>query len=123
MRLSVPRSVEEAQEVLDKREQIINQSMMDARRIKAAAETDARNRVDESEVLREGQKRAEELIEQAQMKATRVLEQAEEEVINRRRGADEYAQEALRKLEGEVENVLGTVRRGLMVLDPNAQLA
>ena len=123
MRLSVPRSVEEAQEVLEKREQIINQSMMDARRIKASAETDARNRVDESEVLREGQKRAEELIDQAQMKATRVLEQVEEEVINRRRGADEYAQEALRKLEEEVENVLGTVRRGLMVLDPNGQLA
>lgn len=118
MRLSVPRSVQEAQEVLEKREQIINQSMMDARRVKSAADTEARGRVEENEVVTEAKKRADGIMDDTRTKANQLMTQLEVEVASRRAGANEYAQEVLQKLEEEVDNILGTVRRGLLVLSP-----
>ncbi len=118
MRLSVPRSVQEAQEVLEKREQIINQSMMDARRVKSAADTEARGRVEENEVVTEAKKRADGIMDETRTKANQLMTQLEAEVASRRAGANEYAQEVLHKLEEEVDNILSTVRRGLMVLSP-----
>ena len=118
MRVSVPRSVQEAQEVLEKREQIINQSMMDARRVKSAADNEARGRVDQSEVVSEAKKRADDIMVESRTKATQFMAQLEAEVASRRAGANEYAQGVLHKLEDEVDNILSTVRRGLMVLSP-----
>ena len=47
MRLAIPQSIQDAQEVLERREQIVGQSLKDGQRIKAAAETEARIRVEE----------------------------------------------------------------------------
>ena len=116
MRLAVPQSVQEAQEVLERREQIIGQSLKDAQRIKAAADTESRVRLEEGELVKEGKKRAEETIEEARMKGERLLEQVQREVNNRRAGADQYAKEALYKLEAELSAILGIVQRGLVTL-------
>ena len=116
MRLAVPRAVQEAEEVLDKREQILAQSEMDSKRIRAAAETEARSRLEDSELVKAGKKQAHELIEESQSKATRFLEQAEIELRQRRDQADQYSAKVLQELEEEVGKVHATIQRGLDAL-------
>ena len=116
MRLAIPRNVQEAQEVLERREQIINQTMLDARRIRATAESDSRHLVDESELVKSAKKRGEELYAEAEQKAQRLLQAVEAEARNRRAGADQYCEDVLQKLEGEVGKTLETIRAGQRVL-------
>jgi len=116
MRLAVPRAVQEADEVLDKREQILAQSDVDSKRIRAAAETEARNRLEEGEMVKAGKKHAQELIEDSQAKAGRFLEQAEVELRQRRDEADQYSAKVLQELEEEVGRVHATIQRGLDAL-------
>ena len=116
MRLAIPRNIQEAQEVLDRREQIINQTMLDARRIRATAEADSRHLVEESELVKSAKKRCEELMADAEQKAQRLLQAAETEARNRRAGADQYCQDVLEKLESEVQKVMDTISAGKRVL-------
>jgi cell division septum initiation protein DivIVA len=117
MRLAVPRAVQEADEVLDKREQILTQSDLDSKRIRAAAETEARNRLEESEIVKAGKKHAQEIIAESQAKAGRFLEQAEIELRQRRDEADQYSAKILQGLEEEVGRIHATIQRGLDALD------
>jgi vacuolar-type H+-ATPase subunit H len=118
MRLAVPRNVQEAQEVLDRREQIINQTMLDARRIRSVAETDARALVDESELVKLAKKRGDELVAEAQERAARLLQAVEVQVRKKQAGADQFAQESLAQLEEQVRNVLNVIQAGQRVLTP-----
>ena len=116
MRLAVPQSIQDAKEVLERREQIMTQSLKDARRTKAAAETEARVRVEEGELVKEGKKRADEIVYEAQIKGQRILEQVQVEARNRRAGADEYARDVLVKLEQGVSAILASVQHGQLYL-------
>ena len=116
MRLAVPRAVQEAEEVMDKREQILTQSEVDYKRIRAAAETEARNRLEDGELVKAGKVQAQELIAESQSKATRAIEQAEVELRQRRDAADQYSAKVLRELEEEVAKVHATIQRGLDAL-------
>jgi len=121
LRASVPKDIQEAKEMLEKREQILNQSLAEAKRVKASAITESKVLLDQNELVKEAQKKAEELLEDSQRRAQRLLEQAEIESKNSRQGADAYAQEVLYKLEQEVSDVLSTVRKGIEVLDLEQQ--
>lgn len=116
MRLAVPRAVQEADEVLDRREQIMTQSEVDAKRIRAAAETESRSRLEDSELVKAGKKQAQEALEDAHSKAERVLEQAEVEFRQRRSEADLYSIKVLQELEEEVAKVHATIQRGIDAL-------
>jgi vacuolar-type H+-ATPase subunit H len=118
MRLAIPRNIQEAQEVLERREQIINQTMLDARRVRATAETDARVLVDESELVKSAKKRGEEVFAEAEDKAQRVLALAEREARKKMTGADQYAQDTLANLEEQVLNVLNAIHGGQRILSP-----
>ena len=118
MRLAVPRNVQEAQEVPERREQIINQTMLDARRIRAVAETDARSLVDESELVKSAQKRGDEIVAEAEQKALRMIAQTEQYIRGKQAGADEYAQESLAGLEEQVLNILNVIHAGQRILTP-----
>jgi vacuolar-type H+-ATPase subunit H len=118
MRLAVPRNVQEAQEVLDRREQIINQTMLDARRIRAVAETDARGLVDESELVKLAKKRGDEIVAEAQERAARLLQAVEVQVRKKQAGADQFAQDSLVQLEEQVLNVLNVIHAGQRILTP-----
>ncbi|MBM3939517.1 MAG: hypothetical protein FJ318_01215 [SAR202 cluster bacterium] len=120
MRLSIPRNIGEAQEVLDRREQILNQTMIDAKRVKAAAENEAGKRVDDNELVKNAKKRADEIVQEAHVKSERLLQAVEMEARNRKANADTYAHEVLTKLEEEVANILSTVRTGIRVLSPSS---
>ncbi len=117
LRLAVPKDLQEAREMLQKREQIINQALAEAKRIKATAGSESRAMLEQHELINVAKSRAEQIVEESQSRVQRVLDQANAEAKSCRAGADGYAQEVLYKLEQEVSNVLTTVRRGIEVLD------
>ena len=122
MRLTVPRNIQEAQEVLDRREQIVNQTMLDARRIRATAETDARALVDESELVKTAKVRGEEILVDAAHRAERIVAMGDAEGRRIQAGSDQYAQDTLAKLEEQVLSVLNVIHAGQRVLSPADEL-
>ncbi|MDA1035309.1 MAG: hypothetical protein O3B65_00335 [Chloroflexi bacterium] len=123
MRLAVPRNVQEASEVLDRREQIINQTMLDARRVRASAETEARTLVDESELTRSAKKRSDEIVKEGEERVGRLLQAAEVQARKKMAGVDQYAQDSLAQLEEQLLNVLNAVHAGQRVLTPAEELS
>ena len=120
MRLAMPRNLQEAQELLERREQIVNQTMLDARRLRATAESDARVLVNESELVRNAKARGADVIEDANRKAERIMALAEQDARQRREDADKYSQETLHKMEQQVAAVLNMIQAGQRVLvSPN----
>ena len=117
LRVAVPRDTVEAQGILKKREELLNQSLGEARRIRSSAETEFRSRLDDHEMLKEAKKRGDQIVEEAQQKAQRILDMVDTDSTNRRAEADRYAQETLYKLEQQVANTLSTVRNGIEVIE------
>lgn len=123
IRVAIPAEVREAHEFLEKRESLINQSLLEARRIKTAADEESRGRVQDSEILKEARRRAEEILADAQRKAGRITAEAEKESSNRVAEADKYARESLYKLEAQLTAVLASVRKGIEVLEAEKEPA
>ena len=117
LRVAVPQDIVESQGILKKREELLNQSLGEARRIRSSAETEFRSRLDDHEMLKEAKKRADQIVEEAQQKAQRILDMVDTDSSNRRAEADRYAQETLYKLEQQVANTLSTVRNGIEVIE------
>ena len=110
---ALPADLEEARDFLQMRENLINQALTEARRIKTSSEDEAKSRVKDSEVLREAGKLAEDIVAEAQSRAQRILDEADAQAESRRADADKYAQATLVKLEEELSQVLTTIRRGI----------
>ena len=123
LRVAVPQGIAEADEVIRKREDLLNQSLGEARRIRASAENEFRSRMDDTELVKEAQKEARKIREEAEMKAQRMLEMAESEAASRRDSADQYAQEQLHRLEEKVASLLSTVRNGIGVLEAQQKVS
>ncbi len=116
LRLTVPKEIRAAEEVLSQRDHIINLAQTDARRTKSQAEDDYRERVDRHEILAQAEQRAATLLRDAEDRARRMVEQAETQSESTRSEADAYALRSLRTLEQELNNVTSAVRRGIDVL-------
>ena len=145
LRRSVPADIQEASEVIKMKESIINQSYLEAKRIRGVAEEEAgaltsaaqeehASKVDDSEILKaaeskgqeireEAASEAQQILQDAQRKAYRIINEAEGASTSRRDGADQYAREVLFNLEERVADVLGQVRKGIDVLDHDAVIA
>lgn len=121
MRLAVPSGVQEAQEIMERRELIINQSLANANRIKANAESESRTRMEESELVKAARRRSDELIQEAENKGRQLMERLQAEMRTRREGADVYAHEVLTNLEAEVLTTLSSIRRGMASLTPKKE--
>ncbi len=117
IREALPEDIQEAEDLLGMRENLINQALMEARRIKGAAEDEAKARVRESEITKEARDHAEGIVEQAQGRAQRVLDETDLQARSRKEAADQYAQSSLQKLEEELSRVLETVRHGIEMLE------
>jgi vacuolar-type H+-ATPase subunit H len=116
LRLAVPQEVRGAQEVLDRKDQIINQAVSDARRIKSQADEEYRERLDQSELVREAHERAEVTVSDAEQRATKIMQQAEVDSQARCTDADAYALRSMRTLERELHVMSGSVRKGIDLL-------
>ena len=113
LRLAIPQDVRAAQEIIEKKDAILNQAQIDARRIRSEAEEEFRIRLDQNDVLLAARRKAEELTDESERRANRMMEQAEAESRNNRSEADTYVIQSLRSLEREMTTVLATVRKGL----------
>ncbi len=112
LRLGVPQEVKAAEEVLSRKEEIMNLALADARKAKAKAEDEFSRQLTQSEQ----QRRAEELLQDAQERASRILQLAEAEAQSRRTEADAYALRTLRSLEKEINSINGSIRKGIDML-------
>ena len=99
LRLAIPQEVKAAVEVLSQKDHIINQANLDARRTKAQAEDDYRERLDQNEITELAQKRATETLSEAEERANRIIKQTENDAKSRLVDADAYALRSLRALE------------------------
>ena len=116
LRLAIPQDMRSAQEVIEKKDSILTQAQLDARRIRNEAEEEFAARLDENELLVAARGQAEAVSEETERKATRLMEQVESEVRRNRADADSYVIETLRNLEREASNVLTSIRKGLDTL-------
>lgn len=132
---SLPADLQEAQEILKQKESILNQTQLEVNRIKdiaekeatslrAAAEQEQRNLVDDSAIVRVAEAKAEEvhqqsisegkkIVEEAQARSYKIVDEAEMASSVRREGADQYARETLFDLEERLAGLLGQVRKGI----------
>ena len=122
LRLSIPQDIRAAHEVIEKKDNIINQAHIDARRTRGEAEEEFRLRVDQSDILSAARSNAEGLMADAERKVSRMVEQAEVESSKHRAEADAYIVQTLRNLERELTTVLTTVRKGLNNLGATVQV-
>ncbi len=120
LRLTVPKEIRAAEEVLSQRDHIMNLAQTDARRTKSQAEDDYRERLDKHELLMQAEQRATTLLRDAEDRARRMVEQAEAQSEASRSDADAYALRSLRTLEQELNGITSAVRRGIDVLSAPA---
>ena len=113
LRLAIPQDIRSAQEIIEKKDAILNQVQIEARRIRSEAEEEFKIRIDQNDVLLAARRKAEELKDESERKANRIMEQAESESRNNRLEADTYVIQSLRSLERETTSVLATVRKSL----------
>lgn len=123
LRLAIPQEVKSAEEVLNRKDNIINQAVTDARRTKAKAEEEFRERLDKNDLVVHAQKKAEEILSDAEHRAGRMLQQAEHEAQVQRTEADAFALQSLRALERELNTLSGSVRKGIDLLAGSAALS
>ena len=106
LRVAVPEEVRAAKRINDETERIVERAQEEAERILARAQEQAAFLIEERELTRAAEIRSAEIIADGQREADEI-----------RRGADEYAQSVLVKLEGECVKALQSIKRGLALLD------
>ena len=106
LRVAVPEEIRAAKRINDETERIVERAQEEAERILARAQEQAAFLIEERELTRAAEIRSAEIITDGQREADEI-----------RRGADEYAQSVLIKLEGECIRALQSIKRGLSLLD------
>jgi hypothetical protein len=106
LRVAVPEEVRQAKRISEETERIVEQAQEQAERILARAQEQAAFLIEERE-----------LTKAAEIRSAEIIEQGEREADDIRRGADEYAQSVLVRLEGECIKALQSIKRGLAMLD------
>jgi vacuolar-type H+-ATPase subunit H len=106
LRVAVPEEIRAAKRINEETERIVERAQEEAERILARAQEQAAFLIEERELTRAAEIRSAEIISDGQREADEI-----------RRGADEYAQSVLVKLEGECIRALQSIKRGLALLD------
>jgi vacuolar-type H+-ATPase subunit H len=106
LRVAVPEEVRQAKRITDETERIVERAQEEAERILARAQEQAALLIEERELTRA-----------AEIRSAEIIAAGESEAAEIRRGADEYAQGVLVRLEGECIRALQSIKRGLMLLE------
>lgn len=106
LRVAVPEEVRAAKRINDETERIVERAQEEAERILARSQEQAAFLIEERELTRAAEIRSAEIIADGHREADEI-----------RRGADEYAQSVLVKLEGECIRALQSIKHGLALLD------
>ena len=143
LRSSLPGELEEAQEVVQRRDELINQALTESGRIRSSIEDERLERIhstdlvqeaedqaqlvattatnEASEVTEEAQRQAEKILLDAEKSAQSIRDEAERFSQERVDGANQYAQDVLFKVEQELSQQLGSARRGIEALQTQRQ--
>lgn len=105
LRISVPREIREAADLLAQRDRLLAKAQEDARRTILQAREEADRMLDEDAVRAQARSEAEEMLREAREHAARVTA-----------GADSYAEEQLRSLERTVSALGRVIQRGIETL-------
>ena len=116
LKKALPKGIAEAQQIIRFKDSILTQAQAEAKRIRSEADEQSMTKVSDTQVYRDARTTAEHIIAEAREQAGEVLERAEEIARQRVKGADDYADEVLEKLEGELGALLATARRGREIL-------
>ena len=116
IRSSLPAEIAEAKEMLEMRENLINQAVLESRRIKNSAENEAQSMVTDSQITKEAEKRSLDIEAEASERAKDTLENDIFHAERRLSEADNYAKDTLQNLHANLTNLLETVEHGLEVL-------
>lgn len=116
IRSSLPTEIAEAKEMLEMRENLINQAVLESRRIKSSAENEAQSMVSDNEITKEAEKRSLDIEAGASERARDTLESANSQAERRLLEADNYAKDTLQNLHANLTSLLETVEHGLEVL-------
>jgi len=116
LRLAVPQDVRAAEEILAKKDEVLNQAEAERRRIKAQAEEEFRSRLTQTEVIKEAERNAAELLAEAKRKTAKLVAQADVDARTKKAEADAYTARTLRNLERQLTSNLTSVRNGLALM-------
>ena len=128
MRVAVPREVYDSREIVEQRDQLLREAGEEAEQLLAQAREQLEARISETEVVKAAHERAADLLADAEGRAAELgreseqqarerLDEAQQVSRDQMRESDVYALQTLRKLEGELEGFLTTVRRGVDALE------
>jgi cell division septum initiation protein DivIVA len=106
IRHAVPEEIKVAQRINAEGDRIVEKAQEDAERILARAQEQAAFLIDDRG-----------LTQAAEAESRRIIERAERDADEIRRGADEYAVNVLIGLEGDLVKTLGSVKKGIAMLD------
>lgn len=107
IRVALPEEIKQARRVNAERDTIVAEAEARAQQIVREAEERATEKVEEHALVRAAQLRAEQVEADAEARSDEI-----------RQDADHYAYETLSELEGELEQLLLTVRKGTRALRP-----
>jgi len=120
---SIPEDIKEAERILTRKEQILQDSQSKADRIILNAQNEANRLLSESELLREVQEQALKIKEQVIAECEEIKRRTQEEIDTLktnakdeaqkiREGAENYAEQVLSSLESDLNNLHTVVRNG-----------
>ncbi|MEE9284413.1 MAG: hypothetical protein V3V35_01655 [Dehalococcoidia bacterium] len=122
LRHALPNEITDAQQIIRYRDSILSKAQADAKRLREAAEQESLQKISETEIMRDADKRVEEVEAEAQRRAEQLVASAEARIQERIEGADAYAADVLGRLEEELGTLLATARRGLEQLKAGRKL-
>jgi cell division septum initiation protein DivIVA len=111
MRVAIPEEVKKAQQQIAQRDRILAQANEEANRTLAIA----REKGDQL-VVRDA------IVQAAQARAEQIMIQAKADAAHVRQEADDYVVDTLRRLEMEMDRMLGQVRNGIVTLENERQV-
>ncbi len=131
MRVAVPKEVYDAREVVEKRDEVLEDARSEASRLITRAKEEVETRLKDNEVVKaadekahqllmEAKARVDELSREAEQQAAARLDDAQEAAKEEMREADVYALQTLKKLETELQGFIATVQKGMETLEKRA---
>ncbi|MBA4181275.1 MAG: hypothetical protein C0506_11855 [Anaerolinea sp.] len=124
MRLAIPADLRQAQQVLEMRDQILEEAHQKAQLTLQQADAERNRRLDENSIVREAQERSQAMLIDAESRARQALADADataaahlseaaEAASKQLDDADQYALEVLRRLENQMQAFLESIRMSI----------
>ncbi len=109
IRERLPEDLTTARQIAGQRDELLEQALAEAQRIREEAEADAAELVRQEGIYKTAERQAQAIIDQARARAEEI-----------RARADEYAIDSLRALESRLSQTLATVQNGIASLQSRA---